>query len=142
MPLATRALGGARSARSPDRRVPLSVSSRGLASVLCVVAVSATAAYSLRIGLTWERVLEPVTALIGLAIVAASSGNGNARVRHVRSWVGLGFGAWTASQLVIAFEVGTPVVPAAYLSLALLGGILVAALGAYWAALRGRVSKR
>ena len=142
MPLATRALGGARSARTQDRTAPLALSSRGMAIALCVVAVLTTVALSFLRGVTWERALEPVTAVIGLGIVLASAREGNARVRHVRGWIGLGFGAWTASQLVGAFGVSTPAVSAAELSLALLVGVLVAALGAYWAALHGRVSRR
>ena len=93
-------------------------------------------------GFAWGRVHGPAAAIIGLAIVVGSSVQGNARVKQVRRWIGLGFGAWTASQLVIALELGTAATPAADLSLAMLSGVLVAALGAYWAALHGRVSRR
>ncbi|HYN65140.1 MAG TPA: diguanylate cyclase, partial [Candidatus Limnocylindrales bacterium] len=78
----------------------------------------------------------------GLTIAASSAARGSGRVRQVRLWVTLGFGAWTASQLVTTLHLGTAAFPPADLSVGLLGGVLISAAGAYWAGLHGRVSRR
>jgi diguanylate cyclase (GGDEF)-like protein len=97
-------------------------------------------------GFAWERQHGPVAAILGLMIAASSSASSSARssgrVRQVRLWITLGFGAWTGSQLITALGVGTAAVPPPDLSVALLAGIVIAAAGAYWAALHGRVSRR
>ena len=141
MPLATGALGKAQRARPRSSSFPLPIPGRGMTVVGCVIAVLTVIGFGRAEGLGWERLHGPVAAIIGLAIVLFSARQGSDRERLVRSWIGLGFGAWTASQFVTAFELGTPTLPAAELSLALLAGVLAASLGGYWAVLHGRVSQ-
>jgi diguanylate cyclase (GGDEF)-like protein len=143
MPLAARALGLARRASPLSRNAPSPALSRwlvpavggaiGFILLLAVVLVN---------GFAWDRLHGPAAAIIGLVLVASSAAMGSGRVRQVRIWITVGFAAWTASQLVTALHFGTTAVPTADLSVALLGGIVIGAAGAYWAVLHGRVSRR
>ncbi len=115
---------------------------RWLLVALCLAAAIYLGLIAPTNGVTWERLAGPAAAIAGLAMVVVSSTQGNARVRQVRAWITVGFGAWTASQLIASFQIHIWGVPADVLSLALLGGVLLSAVGAYWAVLHGTVSRR
>lgn len=86
----------------------------------------------------WERVAQTIAALIGLALMLGSARTSAGRVRHVRLWIGLGFGAWFVSQLnADLMALAANAVPD--LSLVWLAVLAVAAAGAYGADLHGRV---
>ena len=86
----------------------------------------------------WERMAETLAALIGLAIMLRSVRATEGRIRRVRLWVALGFGAWFLSQLNADLSAVTgQAVPD--LAIGWLGLLLLAAAGAYGADLHGRV---
>jgi len=92
--------------------------------------------------LPWERSHATTAALVALLIAARSVRVSAGRVRRVRAWITFGFGAWAASQLVTDLGPARAGASTTNLSLALLGGVLIAAGGAYWVDLHGRVSRR
>ncbi|MEP7040412.1 MAG: EAL domain-containing protein [Chloroflexota bacterium] len=143
MPLAARALGLTRRASLNPRKS--ASATRGRWPVLLLVGVIGlfVVLALLRVrGLAWERLHEPASALVGFLISAGSITRGTGRVRQVRAWITFGFSAWTASQFVTALDLAIGGVSSATLSVVLLGGVLIAAAGAYWADLHGRVSRR
>jgi diguanylate cyclase (GGDEF)-like protein len=121
---------------------PLAISRAGITAVAAVIVALLVIGLGRAEGLSWERLHGPSTALVGLAIVLYSARYGSDRERLVRTWISLGFAAWSASQLITAFELGTPAFPAAELSLVLLAGVMAASLGTYWAVVHGRVARR
>ena len=89
-----------------------------------------------------ERMQEPLIASFGLAIVLGGALEARDRTRRVRWWIAIGFAGWTASTLAIALRVSIGGLPAEGLSVLLLAFVVLAAGGAYWAALHGRISRR
>ena len=142
MPPATGGVGRARSVGPHPGKLSSAAFTRWLLIGFCAVAAVNLLLAALASGFDWHRLHGPAAALAGLALVVASAAHGNARVRQVRAWIAIGFGAWTASQLVTALQVHVAGIPPADMSVALLGGVLVAAIGGYWAALHGKVSLR
>ncbi|MBA3235829.1 MAG: diguanylate cyclase, partial [Chloroflexi bacterium] len=88
--------------------------------------------------LLWERAHLTIAAAIGLGIAIVSHRSASGRVREVRGWLAVAFASWLAAELVrdlglIGFAGGVP----ADLGLIV---VVVCAMGAYRATLRGRLS--
>ena len=94
----------------------------------------------------WERLHQLVAALGGLYIMWRATTRAAGHVRLVRAWITVAFATWSAAELLRAVELGLELTigpisrPAA--SDLVLPAILLAAIGAYVADLRGRVSRR
>jgi diguanylate cyclase (GGDEF)-like protein len=89
-----------------------------------------------------QQLQDPLVAIAGLLIATISATRGSGRIRHVRAWIAGGFAAWAASTLVVALSIRIRGIPPEATSVGLLGVVAIAAGGAYWADLHGRVSRR
>jgi diguanylate cyclase (GGDEF)-like protein/PAS domain S-box-containing protein len=87
----------------------------------------------------WERVHLTLAAILGLAIAALSCRNAAGRTREVRGWIAVAFAAWLGVELLRDLELSGLVrsVPS---DLGLVV-VVVGMIGAYRAALRGRLSR-
>lgn len=86
--------------------------------------------------------LEIAASLLAVLISGLSLRNAAERVRRVRTWVTLGLATWAGSQLAVMLPPSAAGTGYIGPSVALLGGVLVAAGGAYRATLTGRMSGR
>ena len=90
-------------------------------------------------GLFWERLHVTLAALLGLSIAALSCRAVIGRGRAVRGWIALAFAAWLGIVLLRDLDLSGLVRSVPYdLGLVV---VLVALIGAYRAALRGRLSR-
>lgn len=87
----------------------------------------------------WERVHLTLAAILGLAIAALSCRKTAGRTRDVRGWITFAFAAWLGVMLLQDLELSSParLVPS---DLGLVV-VVVGVIGAYRAALRGRLSR-
>ena len=90
-------------------------------------------------GLIWERVHLTLVAVLGLAIVVLSCRKTIGRTREVRGWIALAFAAWLGGELLRDLQ-ASGLVGSVPSDLSLLV-VAVGVIGAYRAALRGRLSR-
>lgn len=129
-------------ARSVDGQSPhLGVAERAvlLLSVPVVgipIVLAATAAGGQSV--LWERLELTLAALLGLTVAALSCRGTRGRTREVRAWIVVAFAAWLAAELLADLvPAGLSAVPPD----APLVVVVVAVIGAYRAALRGRLTR-
>lgn len=87
----------------------------------------------------WQQVHLTLAAILGLAIATLTCRTATGRAREVRGWIAVAFAAWLGVELLRDLELSGFVrsVP----SDVGLGGVVVGTIGAYRAALRGRLSR-
>jgi diguanylate cyclase (GGDEF)-like protein/PAS domain S-box-containing protein len=90
-------------------------------------------------GLLWERLHMTLAAILGLSIAMLACRHTTGRIREVRSWIVVAFAAWLVVVLLRDVELSAVVrVPLPDLGLGL---VIIALIGSFRAALRGRLSR-
>jgi diguanylate cyclase (GGDEF)-like protein/PAS domain S-box-containing protein len=87
----------------------------------------------------WERIHLTLAAMVGLVVSAVACRSSTGRAREVRGWICLGFAALLGVELARDLEL-SGLVPSVPSDLGL-AAVAVGAIGAYRAALRGRLSR-
>ncbi len=134
---------------SATRRPPvdgsrLQISVAGRALLLIAVPVVGVPILLAAVGvngqsLIWERVHVTLAAILGLAIAALSCRGTTGRIREVRGWITVAFVAWLGAELLRDLELsGLLRLFPSDLGLVV---VVIGVIGAYRAALRGRLSR-